>query len=1242
MNKLLLTFLSILTISFSYAQKAGHDESGCGSDAAMEQMYKSHPELLEKQKQFERLYQTAVMKKMQEPSWRSSTADIVTIPVVVHVVHLPGTPIGIDENISDAQIQAGMLHLNQAFRRDAMSAFNGIGSNPNVVGADIELNFCLAKRDPNGNPTNGIQRIASNFSYGSFIYYDNFINPNYWDTGQYLNIWLVACFNDGTPCVRNGSYLGISFGVQPSFSHDGIISLASYFGSSTAASTIHIHEVGHYFGLGHSFTSSDCTNNNCLTDGDRVCDTPPCGPTPGTPGVSCGTIKNTCTTDSDDSNVRNPYRSIALGGLGDQSDNYENYMDYHNANCRNTFTEGQKTRMRFVLDNQRASLKSSMGCVPSTAAPIAFFPYPSKSSFNEKDVTTNINCLKYEDIDVPIGIINTSASVTINILIGAGTATNMVDFQLLTPSITIAAGAISGNAILRIFNDSDAESLETIILNISSTNSGVTPSNIPFIFTIINDDNPLPVPQKTWTGAVDAMWGNAGNWSPSGVPSCTDAVLFNNGASNTVSLAASTAVGQLKVSNNTILNLKSTVTASINLTIKGWLGDDLIVGAGATLNLTAASNVEDEQIIQIVVPTTVTASILGNMGFSNTGTSTVSHRLLASDVGSVVFQSGSVFTANVGFGGYAFGTAIVPPFTVKFANGSRYISKSGSTPLGDYGDEYNSVAFFEQGSTYQHDQTALPSLVGRRYSNFEYTKIMENNTILKFLIDGDLTIKNGSNVTLNVIGGSNSVSDYSTIGPLGLKGNLIIENGGNLTLGTGSNNTSFVTTGNIIVRNGGTLTIGTGTSVNLIVLSRSLVVENSGSLILGTGTNSLFLGGGYDDQLSGISNSSTTSFGTFSKLYLKNRTYLYSNFEIKDLEFVLTPQYPTKECTFWLFNYDLRVTGSITNANSYYRRIMTNGTGKLKISNVGATPVVFPVSKSYYGAFVTLSNLGTPDEFSVNVGLFNTINPSFNSTNVWDRVWNIEEATPGGSNVTMTLHPQNPTYFVPSSTVVLGHGNPDGTFNPLPATYVPDAFGGTLTASGVTTFSPFIIANDVALGVTLTNFNGHLTNKNTVLLNWQTENEKDNSGFEIQRSSDAKDWSNIGFVKGKGQSSVAFDYTFEDKGPLSILTYYRLKQVDFDGKATYSKVINVLAKKNNSQFTIFPNPTKGKTTTLELNEDMVDGTLTVTNAIGSIVKKQTINSKTLTLDLSTLTNGVYIFDIQKGANRYFEKVMVAE
>ena len=232
--------------------------------------------------------------------------------------------------------------------------------------------------------------------------------------------------------------------------------------------------------------------------------------------------------------------------------------------------------------------------------------------------------------------------------------------------------------------------------------------------------------------------------------------------------------------------------------------------------------------------------------------------------------------------------------------------------------------------------------------------------------------------------------------------------------------------------------------------------------------------------------------------------------------------------------------------------------------------------------------------------------------------------------------------FVPSN-VVLGHGNESGTsFNPLPATYAPFGFGGIVTANNVTTFSPFIIANDVALGVTLTNFTAQLTNKNTVMLQWQTENEKDNNGFEIQRSADAKNWEKIGFVKGKGQSSIAFDYSFEDKGPLSILTYYRLKQVDFDGKETFSKVVNVYSSKKGDKFNVFPNPINSKTATLNVDEDMVEGVLIVTNSIGAVVKKQTINSKTLTLDLSPLTNGLYIFEVQKGVNRYFEKVIIGE
>jgi Secretion system C-terminal sorting domain len=768
--------------------------------------------------------------------------------------------------------------------------------------------------------------------------------------------------------------------------------------------------------------------------------------------------------------------------------------------------------------------------------------------------------------------------------------------------------------------------------------------------------------QKTWTGAMDATWANAGNWMPMGVPSSTDEVLFNNAMSNTVSLAAATSVGQIKVSNNSTLILKSSVTASLDLTITGATGDDLVVAAGSSLNITSASNVVAQQIIQIIIPTTVTASISGNMAFSNTGTASIDHRLLATDVGSVVFQSGSVFTADLGFGGIG-----VSPFIsvntsgayniYRFASGSRYISRSGGPPSSNA--VVNSHVIFDYGSTYQHDQTTRPQLSGRKYPNFEYTKTVVNSTSNNsFIIEGNLTIKNGGGGILNI--SAQPIDYYSTVRPFEVQGDLIIESGGSLTLGTFSS-TALVVRRNIIVKNGGTLTIGTGTSNNIIALGGDLLVESGGSLILGTGTNNLYLRGNSIDAVQTITNYSTTSSGIFSKLLLNSweGVKLASNLEVQNLEFFVHVSLTYAEslpCRIHLGNYDLKVNGDITGLINKKRHVVTDGTGRLIRPNVGTTPVLFPVSIGGDGDFVTLTNTGTPDEFSVNVNTYASFNPSFNLTNpnIWNRVWNISEGVAGGSNVTMTIRPQDEGSFFVPGTVVLGHGNPNGTFNALPAVYVPDPpFGGILTANNVTTFSPFIIANDVALGVTLTNFTAHLTNKNTVLLNWQTENEKDNSGFEIQRSSDAEDWSNIGFVKGKGQSSVAFDYTFEDKGPLSpaglrdvtalhILTYYRLKQVDFDGKATYSKVINVLAKKNNNQFIVFPNPTKGKTTTLELNEDLVDGTLTVTNAVGSIVKKQTVNSKTLTLDLSTLTNGVYIFDIQKGANRYFEKVMVAE
>ena len=125
--------------------------------------------------------------------------------------------------------------------------------------------------------------------------------------------------------------------------------------------------MGHYLNLYHTFES--CTNNDCTTDGDQVCDTPPDN---STTSIPCGASMNSCTTDEDDTSINNPFRSISLGGLGAQNDMYQNYMDYGFQNCQDRFTAGQSARMRSALTGARSSLLSSLGCV-NPSIPSIFF-----------------------------------------------------------------------------------------------------------------------------------------------------------------------------------------------------------------------------------------------------------------------------------------------------------------------------------------------------------------------------------------------------------------------------------------------------------------------------------------------------------------------------------------------------------------------------------------------------------------------------------------------------------------------------------------------------------------------------------------------------------------------------------------------------------------------------------------------------------------------------------------------------
>lgn len=246
----------------------------------------------------------------------SHLPGLKVIPVVVHVIHNGGI-----ENISDVQIQSQIDILNQDFRRIPGSP--GFGT-----GVDAEIEFCLAKKDPIGKCTNGIIRIQSSLSNHQTYQRSQLKQLSYWDNTRYLNVYVVKNINNGVGILGYSSFPG----GPPD--EDGIVVRHDYFGNiGTAAGGMGrttTHEIGHWFGLYHTFNGG-CGTDTCTT-GDMVCDTPPVS----APNFGCPTI-NSCTNDS-------------------YSDQVENYLDYTDDACKSKFTLGQKNRMHAALTSLRPDI----------------------------------------------------------------------------------------------------------------------------------------------------------------------------------------------------------------------------------------------------------------------------------------------------------------------------------------------------------------------------------------------------------------------------------------------------------------------------------------------------------------------------------------------------------------------------------------------------------------------------------------------------------------------------------------------------------------------------------------------------------------------------------------------------------------------------------------------------------------------------------------------------------------------
>lgn len=195
----------------------------------------------------------------------------------------------------------------------------------------------------------------------------------------------------------------------------------------------------------------------------------------------------------------------------------------------------------------------------------------------------------------------------------------------------------------------------------------------------------------------------------------------------------------------------------------------------------------------------------------------------------------------------------------------------------------------------------------------------------------------------------------------------------------------------------------------------------------------------------------------------------------------------------------------------------------------------------------------------------------------------------------------------------------------------------TFTAPLTGCVSPFFstykisIITCTVLPIELTEFNG-ISQDDHSKLYWTTATEINNDYFILEKSDDGITWRDIARIDGAGNSTQINNYSFNDYELLPVIMYYRLKQVDFDGKKTYSQIVTLHYTNNNGGFAIFPNPSKGiytiKTNATILSYDITDN-------LGQLVHTGTSSL----FDISMLADGVYFIKIKLNNEIVIKKII---
>ncbi|HNQ68866.1 MAG TPA: T9SS type A sorting domain-containing protein [Bacteroidales bacterium] len=436
-----------------------------------------------------------------------------------------------------------------------------------------------------------------------------------------------------------------------------------------------------------------------------------------------------------------------------------------------------------------------------------------------------------------------------------------------------------------------------------------------------------------------------------------------------------------------------------------------------------------------------------------------------------------------------------------------------------------------------------------------------------------------------------------------------------------------------------------------IIIKTSLIMDN---------TSVLNVYGNWDNQGTFTANNNTVAFrgsasqtigGTVSTSF-KNLTINNSSGLSNGVKLNVSPASPTIVTgTLTLTNGKLTSSQTnllVLNAGSESSAGSINSFVDGPIKKIGSTAFVFPIGNETTWARIGIASLSGVEEFTAqyfNTG-YGNYNISQSSPYVLDHVsegeyWTLNRA--GNKTATVRLYTENTeeSAINDCNELVLAHWNGSSWENNFSSYVVTSAGCNTPTgqplnivsSESYTSFSPFTFGSKKKasnpLPVELVYFKAECDNADAIIY-WQTATEINNDYFVVEKSNDMQDFFEIGIIPGSGNSNQLLNYSFTDNNLFSGNNYYRLKQIDYDGKLTIYESISVNCEKAHTgmlSMLAYPNPFNNELNIVVDEVKDKDFVIELFDQLGNIVFVEEYysseNTFYITIDLTYVVPAVY-------------------